>query len=315
MQESKDPVISVVVLAYNIQDLVLETLDSIYNQSYPKIELIISDDCSTDQTVERCKKWLDVNRDRFVDAKIVIARKNGGIPANCNQGIKVSNGEWIKIIAGDDLFFQDAMEKFIYYINQDSRREKKAFHADAIEFHHNLPGEEELSEWGESQEQQFNLPETSPEEQFNILIRFNPVHAPTVLLHRSIYEDIGYFDERFRYWEDRPMWLKITSNNIKMHYLNENVVKYRRHPLSVQINAGQTLFSRTQISMDEGYKAILIKNLPPSERYLYTYVIGVRKLFITVFKNKRSLLINLTYKMLVFLPEKLIELIKKKYKP
>ncbi len=91
MQESKDPVISVVVLAYNIQDLVLETLDSIYNQSYPKIELIISDDCSTDQTVERCKKWLDVNRDRFVDAKIVIARKNGGIPANCNQGIKVSN--------------------------------------------------------------------------------------------------------------------------------------------------------------------------------------------------------------------------------
>jgi len=314
MQESKDPVISVVVIAYNIQDLVLETLDSIYNQSYPQIELIISDDCSTDQTVERCKKWLDVNRDRFVDAKIVIARKNGGIPANCNQGIKVSNGEWIKIIAGDDLFFQDAMEKFISYINQDSRREKKAFHADAIEFHDNLPGEEELSEWGESHEQQFNLPETSPEEQFNILIRFNPVHAPTVLLHRSIYEDIGYFDERFRFWEDRPMWLKITSHGVKMHYLRENIVKYRRHNLSVQFNSG-TLFSRTLLSMDEGYKILIIKHMPIFEQLLYSYVINIRSMFVTAFRNKKTFLINSSYKALVYIPEMIIKKIKHRYRP
>jgi glycosyltransferase involved in cell wall biosynthesis len=315
MERTKEPVISVVVLAYNIQDLVLETLDSIYQQSYPHIELIVSDDCSTDQTVERCQEWLNINKDRFVDAKVVSAEKNGGIPANCNQGIRVSSGDWIKIIAGDDLFYTDAMEKFINNIKQDSSGMKKAFHAKVVEFQDGVLVEQGPSVWGDPQKQKFNLPETSPEEQFKILIRFNPVYAPTVLLHKSIYEDIGYFDERFRFWEDRPMWIKITANNIKMHFLNENVVKYRRHPLSVQINTDQTFFSKTQISMDEGYKAIIIQNLPLFERFLYSYVIGVRILFIRLFKNRKSLLTNLIYKVLVILPEKLIELIRKKYKP
>jgi glycosyltransferase involved in cell wall biosynthesis len=315
MERTNVPVISIVVLAYNIQDLVLETLDSIYRQSYPHIELIVTDDCSTDQTVERCQEWLKKYGDRFVDAKVVSAEKNGGIPANCNQGIKASSGDWIKIIAGDDLFFTDAMEKFIKYIKQDSTGRKKAFHAKVVEFNDSALVDQELLEWGDPQEQKFNHPETSPDEQFRILIRFNPVYAPSVLLHRSIYEELGYFDERFKFWEDRPMWLKITSNNIKMHFLNENVVKYRRHPLSVQINSGQTLFSKTQISMDEGYKELVIQYLPPFERFLYNYVIGVRRLFIKSFNNRKSLLINIAYKVLVTLPEKLIELIKKKYSP
>ena len=52
------PLVSVVVITYNSAKFVIETLESVKSQTYKNIELIISDDCSTDDTVERCRLWL-----------------------------------------------------------------------------------------------------------------------------------------------------------------------------------------------------------------------------------------------------------------
>lgn len=308
-----EQVISIVVITYNIEDLVLETLDSVYNQTYKYIELIISDDNSNDRTAERALQWLTKHRERFVNAKFVQAKENSGIPSNCNQGIRQATGDWIKIIAGDDLFYPDAMDRFLFHIRKDPHLEKMAYHANAVEFH----GQQivkQLGKWGDPREQVFNQEKTTANDQFHILLRFNPVYAPTVLLHKSIYDRVGYFDERFKYWEDRPMWLKITSNGIKFHYIDETVVKYRRHSLSVQFNT-QTMFSKTQLSMDQGYRKLIFPHLPLPERILYSYVISIRSIFCTVFKNKKTLLTKVFYKILVIVPERISFWIKKRNKP
>ena len=61
MKRKDNLLVSVCVLAYNSSKYILETLNSIKNQTYDTIELIISDDCSTDDTVALCTQWINRN--------------------------------------------------------------------------------------------------------------------------------------------------------------------------------------------------------------------------------------------------------------
>lgn len=79
---SLQPLISVVVITYNSSNTIIETLESISRQSYPNIELIISDDCSKDDTVNKAQNWINSNG---VKGLVITAVKNEGIPANVNS--------------------------------------------------------------------------------------------------------------------------------------------------------------------------------------------------------------------------------------
>ena len=107
------PLVSIVVITYNSSEYVLETLESAKAQTYTNIELIVSDDCSTDETVSICKKWFEANKDRFVNTIMVEAEINSGVPANANRGLAECKGEWIKFIAGDDILVSTGIEEFV----------------------------------------------------------------------------------------------------------------------------------------------------------------------------------------------------------
>jgi glycosyltransferase involved in cell wall biosynthesis len=310
-----NPLISVIVITYNSDKTILETLESIRLQTYSNIELIVSDDCSKDNTIETCRKWIKNNSGRFVSTEIITTTQNNGIPANCNRGIMASHGEWVKIIAGDDLLFPDAFEFIVNEINNDSKKEKLAFHGKVIEFQDNQHSVNHAEDWGDSGHNHFNQVSTTAEDQFKILLRFCPVSAPTAIINKLVFEKVGYFDERFKFWEDRPMWLKMTAHGIKMHYISKNIVKYRRHPQSVQEVDNKTLFSRTVISKDEGYKVFILPHLPVHERILSNYIINIRSFFFRTFKNKKTFSINLIYKILIFCAEKMIIHIRRRYSP
>ena len=66
-------VVSVCVITYNSSKYVLETLESIRMQSYQNIELIICDDCSKDDTVEICKRWIQSYSARFINVLLIEA--------------------------------------------------------------------------------------------------------------------------------------------------------------------------------------------------------------------------------------------------
>ena len=75
--DKKMPLVTVGIATYNSSEFILETLESIYSQLYPNIELIISDDASSDDTMQKVKKWLatDDRRKRFTDVKLLEVRK------------------------------------------------------------------------------------------------------------------------------------------------------------------------------------------------------------------------------------------------
>ena len=101
--EYKKTLVTIGVLAYNSAKTILETLDSIALQTYDNIELIICDDGSTDNTLVVVKTWLKEHVSNFYRTEIVTVNQNTGTPANCNRLLKHSNGEWLKMIAADDL--------------------------------------------------------------------------------------------------------------------------------------------------------------------------------------------------------------------
>ena len=86
MNKSDAPLVSIVLITYNSSKYILETLESVKNQVWENIELIISDDGSTDDTTTICSNWLEENKERFQNVQLITVAKNTGIPSNCNRG-------------------------------------------------------------------------------------------------------------------------------------------------------------------------------------------------------------------------------------
>ena len=72
--------VSVIVLAYKSAKTIAQTLDSIKNQTYQNIELIITDDCSPDHTVKETQRWLADNEGALPKMRLVTTQQNTGIP-------------------------------------------------------------------------------------------------------------------------------------------------------------------------------------------------------------------------------------------
>ena len=105
--------VSVIVITYNSAQYVLQTLESIKRQTYKNIELIVSDDRSSDNTISICKDWVIENKHIFRNVKVLQTPSNGGICHNYNYALQQANGEWIKYIAGDDILEDNCIERFV----------------------------------------------------------------------------------------------------------------------------------------------------------------------------------------------------------
>jgi glycosyltransferase involved in cell wall biosynthesis len=94
------PLVSIIVVTYNSSKYVIETLESARLQSYKNVELIVTDDSSSDDTVEICKNWGLLHASHFVNFTIIESRQNQGIASNCNKGLLGASGEWDKTDRG-----------------------------------------------------------------------------------------------------------------------------------------------------------------------------------------------------------------------
>lgn len=89
--------VSVIVPVYNSEKYINRCIDSVLNQTYNNIEIIIIDDGSTDQSIDICKKYADLNE----NIKL-ISKKNEGVSKARNTGIDIASGEWIIFLDSDD---------------------------------------------------------------------------------------------------------------------------------------------------------------------------------------------------------------------
>lgn len=105
---SGNPLVSIIIPVYNTEKYLEACLESIINQSYSNLEIIIVNDGSSDNSKEICKRY--ISRDSRI---IFIDKTNTGVSDSRNQGIKNSSGIYLMFIDSDDFLDIDAIENFV----------------------------------------------------------------------------------------------------------------------------------------------------------------------------------------------------------
>lgn len=265
---------TVAVMTYQSGLYVLETLESVFNQTYENIELLISDDCSKDNTLEIVNQWMadEKNIQRFTDVKLITVPENTGISANCNRVIDAASSDWIKYIAGDDILFRDCIENNMAFANSNP-------HANII-FSQVKVYQDDFSEknYVKTTPEKFpdNLMHTSltAQDQFHLLVVSDRIHyTPSSFFNRHALLKVGGYDEANKLVEDYPMWLKLTQSGERLYYFHKETVGYRIHSKAIN-NVGNTvLFKPSAINNFKIRKAVAHSFLPwemvQSEQHIY----------------------------------------------
>lgn len=231
--ESENPLFSIIIVTYNSSKYVLETLESAKAQTYKNIELIVTDDCSSDDTVEICRNWMNENKERFVRTELLTVEKNTGISQNCNRGFKAARGEWVKPVAGDDILLPECINSFLLHVK---------LHPDIFFFFSDIEifGTGEFSEkrnsvrkWMNDSIQSINSLSSS-KEQYKRLKIGNIICAPSAYYQLKAFNSLGGFDEDIKLLEDYPFWITATKNGYQIMCIKEKLIKYRVNEHSVQ---------------------------------------------------------------------------------
>lgn len=109
-----DPLFSIVVLSYNNCNLLLDMLTSIFAQTYPCIQLIISDDASLDFDRDAVQSFCDQNKPADMDVVVFAGKENIGTVANAERARAACSGKYIWMLAADDMIAdKEAVSRFV----------------------------------------------------------------------------------------------------------------------------------------------------------------------------------------------------------
>jgi glycosyltransferase involved in cell wall biosynthesis len=275
--------VSVPVVTYNAAFFVEETLESIYNQTHANLELIISDDCSKDNTVEIVTKWCEQDRvkARFSIIKIITVPKNTGVSANCNRAIAASTADWIKFIAGDDVLWTNCIEDNMNFVATNS--EANIIFSQVDVYQHTF----------EQKNYTKTIPSIYPDnlmhesflakEQFKILLESDRInYTPSSFFNKKVLLGVGGFDETNKLVEDYPMWLKLTQAGIRLCYFHKPTVGYRIHSKATNNTGEDLLFKPSVINGHLVRKKFAHSYLPwfqiMKENWIYNVTIVFKKI-------------------------------------
>ena len=252
--DNDKPLVSIIVITYNSAKYVLETLNSAKEQTYRNIELIITDDGSKDNTVQIVETWLSDNHNRFRKSVIVRSEINTGTPKNCNRGLKASEGEWIKIIAGDDILMPHCIESMLSFsVSKGSLISTSAMNEFCDD---NLPVRLSKTIYLE----QMRFFSKKKEEQFQSYLRNSVfLNSPALFIKKELFEKVGYYDESLKILEDTPFILKTLRAGFNIYYNEIPTVRYRTnqktdHRIDGQISDSFICFNKYQLPYLSKYK-------------------------------------------------------------
>lgn len=200
--------VSIIIPVYNGEKFIRECIESALNQNYNDYEIIIVDDGSTDSTLDILTQ---------IEGITVLIKNNGGTASALNIGIKNARGQWIKWLSADDILHVDYLKTImndpdpekIYYTNYRIIDKDGNHIRDFIE-----PIERNLR---------------TNKEQFDELMKYFYGNGSSSLIHKSVFEKIGMFDDKLRHSEDYDFWLRASKNGILFELIPEFLLSYRNH--------------------------------------------------------------------------------------
>jgi glycosyltransferase involved in cell wall biosynthesis len=224
LNDNSMPLVTCIIPTYNNLEYVYETIDSVFVQDYPNIELIIADDCSEEFEKYEIMNYLQQNKSLNICNSIVYSNQyNLGTVKNLNKAISMSHGEYFINIGGDDIFFNstvmsNVLASFISTGAKIMTCRAQYFEKETYELLNLNPNDID-----------FNiLKGVTASKLYDIMMIEKSVMPGTSTFYtKKVLEEYGYFDEDYRLIEDYPFYLKITRNGEKVFFSDIISTLYR----------------------------------------------------------------------------------------
>lgn len=206
------PLVSVCIGTFNRERYIRECLDSVFAQTYPKMEVVVVDNASTDRTVEIVQGYGD--RIRLVRRDV----NSGMCSTTRNEAVRRARGEYIAFLDSDDSWFPRKLEKQVQFMKANPtiplcHTSCRLMDAESIE---------------DGIRHEGRIPPSGP--YFDALLDHCWITISSVLMKRSLYEDCGPFKETLPYGrsgEDYEFFLKV-ARTYTIGFLPEVLARYRK---------------------------------------------------------------------------------------
>ncbi|HEY8401394.1 MAG TPA: glycosyltransferase [Cytophagaceae bacterium] len=225
------PLVSVICLCYNHELFLREALESVVDQTYKNIEIIVVDDCSKDNSVTIIQEFIK----RYPEIRFISNADNIGNCRSFNKAFQLSRGSYIIDFATDDVMYPDKIEKQVAALEQAGGSYGVVYSDAAV-----------IDERGKFLYNHFDnlnrykLKEIPQGDIYKILLEKFFLPTTTMLVRREVLEELGGYDESLTY-EDFDFWIR-SSRNWKYLYVPEVLNKRR---LSTYSFSNQFLYSST----------------------------------------------------------------------
>lgn len=208
------PLVTVVVACYNHGPYIEECLTSILAQTYPRVELLVIDDGSSDDSAERIRRLQAIHGFDF------LVQDNRGLTATLNAAFARARGEFLVPFGSDDVMLPERLSIQVDYM---------AAHPEVGICGGNMELMRSDGTLFPDREQNRDVPYRSLSFDDIFLERKPCVPAPTLLIRREAFEAVGGFDPGIRL-EDLYIQLKIARSGYAVDALNAVLARYRKHP-------------------------------------------------------------------------------------
>ena len=217
--------VSILIPMYNHERYVVDCLESVKAQTYNRIEVLICDDCSVDNSYLVAKAWCDQNKGCFANCLVMENETNLGVTKNLNRLLQYAKGEYVKLLASDDMLMENGISDLVK-VMEDYNYE--FVHANAVRV------TEKATFPLKKKQMKGNVYHHVPDggkHLLDTLYERNFITANTVLLRKNVFEKYGFFSEEATY-EDWEYWLRIASRGGKLGTSNMVVAAYRETNIS-----------------------------------------------------------------------------------
>ena len=202
----------------------MSSIQSILDQSYPNIEVIIIDNDSTDDSYDKIKKLFKLLK----NIKIFKNEKNIGYNRNYNKCIELSKGDYIGIFHSDDIYDSNIVEKSVNLLSSDKNIGFTCSYGERIDEDGTITGDYTIpKQLKKLKKILLTLMKYFPQ----ILTQGNVIATATVIVKKNVFDEVGVFDNYFEATADYDLWLRILSK-YKIGILNEKLFKWREHKKS-----------------------------------------------------------------------------------
>lgn len=212
--------VSVLIPAYNHENYIKECICSVINQTYKNLEILILDDCSTDNTAKEINKIKDKRIKKY------FSKENRGVVYSINKLLEHASGDYIAIIGSDDVWYPTKIEKQVKYIEK--LYKKNISNVGCVFTETDIINEN--SEIFEDS-QVFNVFKNENVSRYERIKLFyeigNHLCHSSSLMPKKVFEDIGFYNNSFRQLHDYEYWTRLIQK-YDIHILNEKLMGYRR---------------------------------------------------------------------------------------